>query len=306
MSLFKRYGLLPFIYVGQYNDWQLKGYYNSIKPSLKNVPNDRLVSFRTPPILGSYTVPATMLIRHISILDNEVSVINSSTVTSALVKVDITIEGVAYSYYYRQQAALASALTAGCMYDIFIEDEGGNQFVSEPFVTVDTLEVFETKPIFKRSGFLPVYKSTESHDWQLDGYFKNWVRALRFVSKSSLVGFRTPLIYGTYTVPATMKIRQLRIVDSTVVMVTEETITSDLVKELITFNGVAYTYYYRNETALVTELTEGCIYDIYITDGTNIFISDIFLAIDDIASDFVISTESGLIITTEDDEYIKP
>jgi hypothetical protein len=302
-----QYSFLPFTYVGQNTDWQKDGYHKNITRALKYVPNDQLVSFRTPFITGSFTAPSTFKLRKLSILDSSVSVIDYTEQTSYLVKHEKTINSILYSYYYRQQGALTTSLTEGCLYDIFIEDSEGNQFVSDPFLAISYSIVSEAKPIKKRVGFLPFYKLGESQDWQLNGYYKNWVRSLKFVSKDSLVSFRTPNIYGgaVISAPSTMTIRKVRIVGDTITTISSSVITSDLVKASATINGVNYTYYYRLQNTLATPLEAGCIYIIYIIDtNSNEFISDLFLAIDETLSDYILTTEDGEIITTESDEYI--
>ena len=307
--LYKRTGFLPFIKIDQYSDWQLNGYFKNIPLSLKSVPKDVLVGFKTPLIAySSASAPATMTIRKIKILDDSISVVSSQVETSGLVKYSYTLNGVAYSYYYRNQAAFSADhldyLTKGCIYDIYIIDSQNNEFLSEPFLAIDDISTSSTRPIYKRNGLLPFYKSDQSQDWKLQGYFKNWVLSLKKLSKTSLVSFRTPLIYGTYVTPSSFTIRKLRIVDNDVSVVSSQVISATIGQDFDLVGATVYSYYYWNQTDIGVILDKGCIYDITLTDNFNTFQSDIFLAIDESDRDYYLATEDNEAILTEDGETI--
>lgn len=308
MSIYKQNGFLPFIKIDQYNDWQLEGYYYNAVRSLKNVPKDVLVGFRTPSISsGSALAPSTMVIRKISIVNNAVVVISIQTETSGLTKATETINGVTYSYYYRNQGAFSADpldyLTEGCIYDIYIIDSQNNEYLSHPFLAISEITGV-TKPIYKRNGFLPFYKSDQKQDWKLEGYYRNWVLSLKKISKTSLAGFRTPNVEASLTVPANMTIRRLQVVDDSVSVIENQVIVSGLIKTTEVINGVTYYYYYRPKQDMSIILTAGYIYDISITDGTNSFLSDIFLAINEADREYYLVTEDNEAVLTEDGETI--
>lgn len=305
----KRTGLLPFIKIDQYSDWQLTGYFKNIPLTLKNVPNDKLVGFKTPLIAySSALAPSTMTIREIVINDDLITVLSSKVVTSGLVKYSVTVNGVAYSYYYRNQAVYSANpndyLTEGCLYDIYIIDSQNNEFISEPFLAITDIATSSTKPIYKRNGFLPFYKSDQSQDWKLTGYFKNWVLSLKKISKTSLVSFRTPLIDGSFTEPTSFTIRHLRVIDNAVSVIDSQVISTTIAKDFEMIGSTVYSFYYWNQSDIGIILTEGCIYDITLTDGTNTFQSDIFLAVDESNREYWLVTEDNVQVLTEDGKYI--
>jgi hypothetical protein len=157
--------------------------------------------------------------------------------------------------------------------------------------------------IYKRNGLLPVYKSDQSQDWQLDGYFSNWVLAKKWVPKDVLVSFRTPLINGSYTAPATMTIRKLSILGNIKTIVSTQEVTSGLQKQIVGTQS----YYWRQQgafTAVASEyLTKGCLYEIYMKDSNdNEFITDIFVAVDE--TEYYIYAEDNQPISTEDGQQI--
>jgi hypothetical protein len=128
------FGLLPFYKSTRDRDWQLKGYYRNWALAINYVPIDSLVSFKTPVYTGNNEAPSTMKIRRVKVVDNEISVVSQSTVTSGLSRKTEVINGETLTYYYRQQANLDTTLTEGYIYDIYIEDSDGNTFVSDIFV----------------------------------------------------------------------------------------------------------------------------------------------------------------------------
>jgi hypothetical protein len=305
----KRTGLLPFIKIDQYSDWQLTGYFKNIPLTLKNVPNDKLVGFKTPLIAySSALAPSTMTIREIVINDDLITVLSSKVVTSGLVKYSVTVNGIAYSYYYRNQAVYSADpndyLIDGCLYDIYIIDSQNNEFISEPFLAITDIATSSTKPIYKRNGFLPFYKSDQSQDWKLTGYFKNWVLSLKKISKTSLASFRTPLIDGSFTEPASFTIRHLSVLDNAVSVIDSQIISTTITKDFEMIGNTVYSFYYWNQSDIGIILTEGCIYDITLTDGTNTFQSDIFLAVDESNREYWLVTEDNVQVLTEDGEYI--
>jgi hypothetical protein len=305
----KRTGLLPFIKIDQYSDWQLSGYYKNVPLTLKNVPKDKLVGFKTPLVAYSLAdAPATMTIRRIDIKDNLITVLSSKVVTSGLVKYAYTLNGLPYSYYYRNQGVYSADpndyLTDGCLYDIYIIDSQNNEFISEPFLAITDIATSSTKPIYKRNGFLPFYKSDQSQDWKLNGYFKNWVLSLKKISKTSLVSFRTPLIDGSFTEPTSFTLRHLMVIDDTVSVIDSQTISTTIAKDFELIGSTVYSYYYWNQSDIGIILNEGCIYDITISDGTNNFQSDIFLAVDESNREYWLVTEDNVQILTEDGKYV--
>lgn len=141
-SKYIRTGFLPFYKSGISRDWQKLGYWNNWLLSLKYLPLDKLVSFRTPVFVGVNSAPSTMKIRRVQIINNDVTVISESEVTSNLQVYTEVVNNETLTYYYRQQTNLETPLTSGYIYDIYIEDSKNNIFISDIFVAITETDLY--------------------------------------------------------------------------------------------------------------------------------------------------------------------
>lgn len=144
MSRYKRFGLLPIYKSNQDQDWKLDGYYNNFKSAIQYIPRDTLVSFRTPPVAGSYTAPTKLTIRKLSIKGGIKTIVSSADYTVTVNKQEI--DAGSESYYYFNQSAISTNISefldAGCIYEIYLEDSEGNSFISNIFVAIDESQIF--------------------------------------------------------------------------------------------------------------------------------------------------------------------
>ena len=165
--------------------------------------------------------------------------------------------------------------------------------------------------IFKRSGFLPFYKADQLQDWQLSGYYNEFITGIQFVPQDALVSFRTPIVGGaTSTDPTGITLRRLAIkngektiLESNDYAVTINRAFLDENYKLTTQGNASYTYYYFNQAKITEDendfLNLGCIYEIYLEDeNDNSFISNIFVAIEE--TKILIYAENDMSILTED------
>ena len=159
---------------------------------------------------------------------------------------------------------------------------------------------------YKRHGLFPIYKSDQSQDWELSGYYDNFNAAFQFVPKDVLVGFRTPPVDGVKTAPTEITIRKISIKGGVKSIIESNNYTVTMYRKLI--ENDTQTYYYFNQSPISSDpndyLDEGELYEIYIIDAdNNSFISNIFIAVDE--SELYLATESGFNILTESGEEIK-
>lgn len=156
---------------------------------------------------------------------------------------------------------------------------------------------------YKKIGLLPFYKSDQPQDWQLKGYYYNWLLSAQYVPRDKLVSFSTPPVSGEKTAPTQITIRKLKIKGDV------KTILSSTVYNVTlyaNFNG-SQTYYYFIQSSITSDIDEylevGCIYEIYLEDADgNSFISNIFIAIEE--SKIYIAAEDSQAILTEAGEQI--
>lgn len=155
----------------------------------------------------------------------------------------------------------------------------------------------------KQSGLLPFYKSDQSQDWALSGYYNNWQSAVQYVPRDVLVSFMTPTISGTKTAPTEITIRKLSITGGIKTVLSSADYTVTLYEK----QQDSQTQYYFIQSAISSNpteyLQESCLYEIYLEDADgNGFISNIFIAFDE--TEIYIHSESGEIITDESGEGI--
>lgn len=168
---------------------------------------------------------------------------------------------------------------------------------------------------FKRNALLPFYKDDQPQDWQLSGYYDEFINSLQLVPRDQLVSFRTPVINAVIlTDPTQITIRRLSIQNGvkTVLESTNYTVTInrqfvDANFKISTQANAEYTYYYFNQSAIAADAVnylDACkIYEIYLEDSTgNKFISNIFVAIDE--TEIFIHAEDGQILLDESGEGI--
>ncbi len=168
---------------------------------------------------------------------------------------------------------------------------------------------------FKRTGLLPFYKDDQPQDWELSGYFDEFINAIQFVPRDVLVSFRTPFINAVLDVePTQITIRKLSFGGETKTIISSDDYTVTINIQYADVNlknceeaDAIYTYYYFNQSTISEDANEylivGCIYEIYLVDASgNSYISNIFVAIDE--TKIFINAEDGQIILDESGEGI--
>lgn len=169
--------------------------------------------------------------------------------------------------------------------------------------------------LLKRNALLPFYKSDQLQDWELSGYYKEFLGAIQLVPQDVLVSFRTPIMGGAIaTDPTSITLRKLSIINGVKTILESKdynvTINRAFVDsnyKLTTQANASYTYYYFNQSKITENAVDflelGCIYEIYLEDAfDNKFISNIFVAIEE--TEIFIYAENGLGILTEDGQNI--
>ena len=148
---------------------------------------------------------------------------------------------------------------------------------------------------YKHTGLLPIYKSDQSQDWQLSGYYNNWQTSVQYIPNDVLVSFTTPTVSGTKTAPTQITLRKLNIVGGVKTIISSE--VYNVTMHETHRNG--QTEYYFIQSAITTNpleyLTSGCLYEIYIEDADgNGFISNIFIATSEDTDSYIyIFTQKG-------------
>jgi hypothetical protein len=168
---------------------------------------------------------------------------------------------------------------------------------------------------FKRNGLFPFYKEDQPQDWQISGYYDEFLNSLQLVPRDVLKSFRTPNINAVITSDITsIFIRRLSIFNGikTILETNEYTVTInrqfvDENSKTCSQSNAVYTYYYFNQSAIsdnpIDYLDSYKLYEIYIEDTLgNKFISNTFIAIDE--TEIFINTEDGQIILDETGEGI--
>lgn len=154
---------------------------------------------------------------------------------------------------------------------------------------------------FRQNGSLPVYKSDQLQDWQLKGYYNNYLCGILYVPRHTLVSFSTPPVTGIKSAPTQITARKLSIKGNIKTIIK----STDLLVTMYakTIDSGTKTYYYFIQSDLPSLLDEGCIYEIYIEDADgNSFITNIFKTITE--NEIFIHAEDGRVLQAEDGQDI--
>lgn len=153
----------------------------------------------------------------------------------------------------------------------------------------------------KRKGLFPIYEINQSQDWQLKGYYNNYMTAAQYVPRDKLVSFTTPAVAGIKTVAPTQIIARKLLLkgdQKTILSSTDYAVTMSLITE----DGETQ-YYFNQQTLSGSYLDDGCFYEIYIEDADgNKFLSNIFIAIEE--SEIELYLEDGQQLLLEDGQTL--
>ena len=141
-EVYKRFGMLPVYRSDQTQDWQKTGYYKNWLLTKRWIPRDKLVSFRSPLVNGSYTAPSQITIQKVKIVDNAISVVESANYSVTFTK---QADGDSYYYWFQQSVFTSDPnnyLTAGCLYNIKFSDSNDNEFLTGLFAAIDETEYY--------------------------------------------------------------------------------------------------------------------------------------------------------------------
>lgn len=147
---------------------------------------------------------------------------------------------------------------------------------------------------FRQIGLLPIYKSDQLQDWQLSGYYNNWLESIQYVPRDTLVSFSTPPVTGIKSPPSQITARKLNIKGNIKTILSSTDLAVTMYAKNI--DDDTKTYYYFIQSTLPSVLDKGCVYEIYIEDADgNSFISNIFVAIDE-TEIFIYAEDSNLLV----------